>query len=113
MLHGGKSSSAERWRIAALLSLMLCFGLLFLWLDGPGQLYRFRRDGTEYWLRADFGRLLVVRWSGPAGLNVMWNLPLWPFVMLTAALPLWVLWKFGTSRSRQPQGFPVEPKNSS
>jgi hypothetical protein len=113
MLHRRKASPGDRWRIAALISMMLCFGFLLLWLERPGELYRFQREGTEYSLRADFGRLLVVRWSGPGGLNLLWNLPLWPFVVVTAALPAWVLWKFGAYRPKQPRGFAVDQKHSS
>ncbi len=92
--------------------MMLSFCVVCLWLDPPGQLYKVQSDGTEYSLRADLGRLLLVQWSGQAGLNVLWNLPLWPFVVATALLPLWILWKFGPHRPKRPPGFPVEQKRS-
>lgn len=87
---------------------MLCYGVLFLWHERPGQLYKVQHAGMEYSLRADWGRLLVTRWSLQAGLNILWNVPLWPFILLTAAPPIGILWRFGAYRTKQPRGFPME-----
>ena len=106
MLHK-RAPSETQWRIAGVICLMLCYGVLFLWHERPGQLYKYQHAGREYSLRADWGRLLVTRWSLQAGLNVLWNVPLWPFILLTAAPPVVILWKFGAYRPKQPHGFPV------
>jgi hypothetical protein len=108
MLHEEAREWKNRWRIAAVISMLLCMGVVYLWSAQPGQLYTFRNDGTEYSLRADFRCLLVMKWSAQGGLRILWSLPLWPFVLLTGVPPLVILWKLGPCRAKQPRGFPVE-----
>lgn len=100
------STSREKsWRLVGGLPLLLLAPLLYLWIVRPGELHTFHTSACDYFVRADFGRILVLRWSTQGGLNLLWQVPLWPFVLLSAIPPAWILWRFGPYRRPERRGF--------
>jgi hypothetical protein len=92
---------------------MLMVILMYLWIARPGELHTFRTSGCDYMIRADFGQILVLRWSMAGGLRLLGQVPLWPFVIVTALPPAWVLWKFGPYRRPERRGFSVQEPDRS
>jgi hypothetical protein len=105
------------------LSALWCLVLLAMWLTDPGQFLFITVPPNQYSVTAFRGRIgfdvIHLVWPPPTapnaksvtGVSYIFNLPIWPLVLLTAVPPAWWLVRRQKSRRAQPHGahgFPVD-----
>lgn len=106
---------------AALLSGLLLLGSVYLVVAQPGQFYVRDRPQHQYSFDSIYGRIRLIDlvWPSPTypdstsvpAMYTMFNLPIWPLLLLSAVLPAWWCWWFAKRRKRpERRGFPVSEK---